>query len=115
VDFDSELDEGRSAQIGQKEERQIRIWKYWRKMKLQEIKDAVDAGKVVYWKSGAYQVVRSGSGYYISTKGQSPHMIGLTWTDGKTLNGKEEDFFIYESPKMKRGGRVAKKRTAKKK
>jgi hypothetical protein len=42
-------------------------------------------------------------------------MIGLTWTDGKTLNGKEEDFFIYESPKMKRGGRVAKKRTAKKK
>jgi hypothetical protein len=30
-------------------------------------------------------------------KAANGHMIGLTWEDGKTLNGKEADFFIGES------------------
>jgi hypothetical protein len=64
-------------------------------MNAQEIKAAVDAGKKVYWSNKGYQVVKSKGDYMI--KAANGHMIGLTWEDGKTLNGKESDFFIGES------------------
>jgi hypothetical protein len=56
---------------------------------------AVDAGKKVYWSNKGYQVVKAKGDYMI--KAANGHMIGLTWEDGKTLNGKEADFFIGES------------------
>lgn len=38
---------------------------------------------------------RSFGQYLIHSKCNN-HYIGLTWRDGETLNGKEEEFFIYE-------------------
>ncbi len=60
-------------------------------MTTKEIKDAVDAGQNVYWENLAYQVIKMKGDYYIK---MGSHLIGLTWEDGKTLNGKPEDFFI---------------------
>jgi hypothetical protein len=64
-------------------------------MTLQEIKSAVDAGKIVHWSSLLYQVVKDNRGEYLIKCGQN--YIGLTWADGVTLNGKEKDFFINVS------------------
>ena len=59
-------------------------------MTLQEIKNALSEGKRVFWKSTSYEVIKDN---IVHTGG---HIIGLTWTDGVTLNGKEEDFFIKD-------------------
>lgn len=64
-------------------------------MKAEEIKAAVDAGKKVHWSNKSYQVIKGKDDYMI--KGPTGHAIGLTWEDGKTLNGKEEDFFLAEA------------------
>lgn len=62
-------------------------------MTLTEIKQALKEGKRVYWSTLVYEVkfLESKQDYYIVSNN---HSIGLTWTDGVTLNGKENDFFI---------------------
>lgn len=62
-------------------------------MTLQEIKDAIEAGKKVHWQNCSYQVVKSDLNYLIKCLWNS-HCIGLTWADEITMNGKEEDFYI---------------------
>lgn len=64
-------------------------------MTLTEIKQAVDTGKRVYWKTLRYEAVKSKDDYSIVCE-STGSCIGLTWTDGTTLNGKEEDFFIND-------------------
>ena len=61
-------------------------------MNLLEIKDAVLSGKKVYWNNPAYDVVYDGKQWLIKHAGG--YSIGLTWNDGMTLNGKQEDFKI---------------------
>ena len=61
-------------------------------MKAKEIKNAVDQGLTVYYKDFTYTVVKSNNDYFI--KASTGRMIGLTWEDGTTLNGKESDFFV---------------------
>lgn len=71
-------------------------------MTLQEIKDAVEFGKIVHWSNHAYRVIKD-------TQVEPPqwlifcdinrNCIGLTWRDGQTLNGKEDEFFC-EDPRM---------------
>ena len=63
-------------------------------MNLQEIKDAVDSGKVVHWSNVAYEVRKNQYGDYYIMYIHNGHMIGLTWMDGTTMNGKPEEFFI---------------------
>ena len=64
-------------------------------MKLQEIKDSVLAGKKVYWANKGYEVrFKYGQWYIFCNIANFEHTIGLTWQDGVTLNGKEEEFFI---------------------
>lgn len=63
-------------------------------MNLPEIVSAVQQGKTVYYGSYTYKVIYDiESGYFIKST-SSNHRIGLTWEDGRTLNGKEENFFI---------------------
>jgi uncharacterized protein (DUF2345 family) len=62
-------------------------------MTLEEIKAAVDAGKVVHWASGLYQVKKTGKRYDVVCS-QNGSAIGLTWQDGKTMNGEPEEFYI---------------------
>ena len=62
-------------------------------MTLEEIKTAIAEGKKVYWSNIGYEVVKTKDDYVIKNTSNG-HPIGLTWMDGVTLNGKEEDFFI---------------------
>jgi hypothetical protein len=65
-------------------------------MTIQEIKEAVDAGKDVHWSNSAYKVIKDNLGQYFIMFIPNRHCIGLTNVAGDKLNGKEEDFFIVE-------------------
>ena len=63
-------------------------------MTTQQIKSAVDQGKVVHWSNELYTVIKDKLGQYLIKCGPNNHCIGLTWADDVTLNGEEEDFYI---------------------
>ena len=63
-------------------------------MTLQEIKDAVNAGKVVHWANSSYIVMKDSIGQFLIYHVGNRSSIGLTWRDGVTMNGKPEDFYI---------------------
>ena len=66
-------------------------------MNLEEIKAAVLAGKTVHWASRIYEVryaPKLDEFQIVCTANDS--IIGLTWKDGVTMNGKEDDFYIKE-------------------
>lgn len=64
-------------------------------MTLQEIKSAIFHGKKVFWKNKGYVVTGKLNNLNIvyAGGGLNENCIGLTWSDGITLNGEEEDFF----------------------
>ena len=62
-------------------------------MNLEEIITAVDNGLTVHWSSDSYKVIKDSLGQFL-IKHSSGHCIGLTWEDGKTMNGKKEKFYI---------------------
>lgn len=66
-------------------------------MNLAEIKEAVNIGKTVNWCNESYQVVKHNDQWYMTCKANDS-TIGLTWKDGKTLNGDPAHFFINEGP-----------------
>jgi hypothetical protein len=63
-------------------------------MNLQEIKDAVLAGKTVCWASTAYEVIVDNRGQWFIRCNLNDNHIGLTWLDGTTMNGHPDQFFI---------------------
>jgi len=65
-------------------------------MTVEEIKKAVDAGKKVYWSNTLYEVIKDSIGQYLIHVIGTSNYIGLTWKDGKTLNGDECQFFVLE-------------------
>jgi len=62
-------------------------------MTLDEIKAAVSAGQTVCWQNRSYVVELAPVGYVIRCL-SNENAIGLTWRDGVTLNGREDEFFI---------------------
>lgn len=65
-------------------------------MTLDQIKDTVRKGHSVYWKNARYDVVNpTGDQWLIrfSASDYSESFIGLTWSDGVTLNGEESEFY----------------------
>jgi hypothetical protein len=66
-------------------------------MTLEQIKAAVEAGKTVHWANTAYTVIKDNLGQWLiayEPNGPRAHYIGLTWQDGKTMNGAPSQFFI---------------------
>lgn len=63
-------------------------------MNLEQIKAAIEAGKKVFWSNEGYEVIKDSIGQYLIRCIWNDHCIGLTWRDGKTLNGKPEEFFV---------------------
>jgi len=64
-------------------------------MKLNEIKEAVLAGKTVHWKNHGYRVIYAPKlNDFLIRFAYNDDCIGLTWVDGVTMNGEEEDFFV---------------------
>ena len=69
-------------------------------MNLNEIKQAIKDGKKVYWSNTLYEVKKwKDEDKYDIICNANGYCIGLTWQDGKTLNGKEKDFFILDKIK----------------
>ena len=68
---------------------------------LEAIKTAVDSGKTVCWSNSNYQIVishpRSYQTEYLIKCLDNDSCIGLTWRDGKTLNGKLKDFYTINN------------------
>ena len=65
-------------------------------MTLEEIKKALAEGKRVYWRHKGYEVIKDSVGQYLIVYhkgGRDESSIGLTWSDGTTLNGNEDEFF----------------------
>lgn len=63
-------------------------------MTLEEIKAAVKAGIRVYWRNDRYEVIEDSDGQWFICDDDSESYIGLTWSDGVTMNGDGEDFYI---------------------
>lgn len=61
-------------------------------MKLHEIKDAIANGQRVCWVHEGYKVIKDKYEQYLIVC-DNGYTTGLTWLDGVTMNGKEEDFF----------------------
>jgi len=67
-------------------------------MTLDEIKSAVNEGKTVHWSHEGYVVRKDSIGQFNIICLQNDNCIGLTCQDGKTMNGKPEEFFIATTP-----------------
>jgi hypothetical protein len=65
-------------------------------MTLEEIKAAVLAGHMVCWKQANYVVQGNEKQGFCIVCTNNNHATGLTWIDGVTLNGVQEDFYIHE-------------------
>lgn len=63
-------------------------------MTVEEIKQAVNNGKKVYWANTAYEVVHDKHDQWFIVCTLNDDAIGLTWRDGVTLNGEPSSFFI---------------------
>ena len=63
-------------------------------MTLQEIKTAVDGGKRVCWANPGYEVVHDGCDQWLIRCVGNDSCVGLTKSDGVTMNEKEDRFFV---------------------
>ena len=63
-------------------------------MNLEQIKQAIARGDKVNWSNSAYEVIVDSVGQYLIHCNLNDSYIGLTWRDGVTMNGKEEEFFL---------------------
>jgi hypothetical protein len=67
-------------------------------MNKQEIIQAVNEGKKVFWSNTSYQVIKDSKGQFLIQYAGGKNYIGLHGVEGtiyeNVLNGKEEDFFI---------------------
>ena len=68
-------------------------------MTLDEIKKAVDRDKSVKWANKLYDVIKDSLGRYLIVCNSNQYTIGLTHTDGKTLNGRPSEFYISRKEK----------------
>lgn len=67
-------------------------------MTLTEIKAAIQAGKKVFWKNEGYIAQKDLNGNFHIICLSNNNSIALTWDDGITLNGNEEDFVLDSNP-----------------
>lgn len=63
-------------------------------MTLEQIKHAIEHGWIVHWSHQGYVVIKDSVGQYLIRCISNDSCIGLTWLDGKTMNGSEDEFFI---------------------
>lgn len=65
-------------------------------MTIEQIKQAVDAGKRVHWSNVGYVVSKDRFGEYLITFTRNGSAIGLTNREGTELNGDPDQFFIAD-------------------
>lgn len=68
-------------------------------MTLDQIKQAVEAGKIVHWSNERYTVIKDNIGQWLivfDLGGRNEFAVDLVWKDGVTLIGCPEEFYIEE-------------------
>jgi len=70
-------------------------------MTLQEIKDAVENGKIVCLESEIYEVRKDNLKQWHIVCTSNDSCIGLTHKDGITLNGLNKQFFVKKDVRKK--------------
>jgi len=75
-------------------------------MNIEDIKNAVNAGKTVHWANTGYVVRKDRLGQYLIVYLPNGSTIGLTNRAGTRLNGAEDDFFTATARQKKREGDV---------
>lgn len=65
-------------------------------MNIENIKTAVDAGKIVHWANTGYVVSKDRLGQYLIVYLPNGSAIGLTNRAETRLNGAEGDFYIAD-------------------
>ena len=63
-------------------------------MNLEQIKQAIARGDKVHWSNSAYDVICDKLGQYLIRCNLNDSCIGLTWRDGVTMNGDEDEFYL---------------------
>lgn len=63
-------------------------------MTLQEIKQAILSGKTVHWCNERYTVKIGAADYFYIIDKYNGSCVGLTYRDGITLNGSQDQFYI---------------------
>ena len=63
-------------------------------MNLEQIKQALARGDKVHWTNSAYDVILDNVGQYLIHCNLNDSCIGLTWRDGVTMNGDEDEFYL---------------------
>ena len=62
-----------------------------------DIAQAVADGKAVHWMNDGYTVINDKAGQHLivwNEGGAGENCIGLTWSDGVTLNGQPNQFYV---------------------
>lgn len=62
-------------------------------MQLEEIKSAIEAGRKVFWKNSAYEVIKDSAGQWLIRCVYNDNCTGLTRADGVTMNGYPAEFY----------------------
>jgi hypothetical protein len=60
----------------------------------QEIRNAVDTGKKVYWHHEGYEVIKDNLNQYMIHYKPNNYYIDLTHSDNETLNGELNGFYV---------------------
>ena len=63
-------------------------------MTLDEIKQAVSDGHTVHWSNPGYTVIEDSIGQWLIVCNFNDSCIGLTWSDGVTMNGEPDQFYV---------------------
>jgi hypothetical protein len=63
-------------------------------MTLEQIKGAIALGLSVKWANDGYDVIQDSIGQYLIKCRHNGHCIGLTHSNGVTLNGDEAQFYV---------------------
>lgn len=67
-----------------------------KEMTLTQIKAAIHSGRKVHWGNLGYEVFQDCIGQYLICCLFNNYCWGLTYLDGETLNGAEEEFFTED-------------------
>ena len=64
---------------------------------INDLKDAVDSGKEVFWKTNNYKVIKNYKNEYMLLSKSNNCFIGMYCKNGQ-LNGNLNDYYIEKEP-----------------
>jgi len=63
-------------------------------MNIDEIKAAVDEGKIIHWGNDNYVVIKNNGGRYKIKSKEDNSCINLSWLENPASSIREDEFFV---------------------